>query len=200
MTMASADLTCSEVEREELDLKYLRGQLSQERAEAFEAHYFGCESCWELVHRGAELRASRAVRPRRRLALPWTLLAAAVLVGAVGLGLWRSRDGGIAPGPDSERGDPGTALVVRASADSASLSLAWNPVADAAGYRVRLFLQDGTLLTEREGTDTSLVLARADLNAPGRYLWLVLALDRLGGELVRSGLIDAEPPPASRAP
>lgn len=194
MTMADAELTCSEVERDELDLKYLRGQLDAERAEAFEAHYFGCDRCWELVHGGAQLRASRPARPHW-LRGPWTLLAAAVLVGAVGIGLWRAQSGREGPAPDRERAEPRPELGVRAASDGVTLSVGWNRVAEAAGYRVRLYRQDGQLVTEREVADTSFALPRRELVADGPYLWQVLALDRLGGELARSGLIDAAPPP-----
>ena len=37
---------------------YLAGKLPEDEAEAFEAHYFECERCWEEVQRGSELRAA----------------------------------------------------------------------------------------------------------------------------------------------
>jgi anti-sigma factor RsiW len=197
MTMASAGLTCSEVERDELDLKYLRGELSPEQAEAFEAHYFACDRCWELVHAGAEIRAARPARGRRRV-LPWPLLAAAVLVGAVGIGLWRSQRPN--PPADSERaGSPG-ALLLGVSGDATTLTASWSPLAGAAGYRVRLFAPDGAVLSERETTDTSVSLSRGSLPSSGPFFWQVQALDRLGGELARSALTDALPQPRAPAP
>ncbi len=197
MTMASAGLTCSEVERDELDLKYLRGQLSPEQAEAFEAHYFGCDRCWELVHGGAQVRATRPARPRR-LPLPWPVLAAAVLLGAVGIGLWRLQRPN--PPPDTERAGSSGALLVRVSTGAATLAVSWSPLPGAASYRVRLFAPDGAVLSEREVADTTLSLTRDSVTATGPLFWQVQALDRLGGELARSALTDALPKPPPTAP
>jgi hypothetical protein len=195
MTMASTDLTCSDVERDELDLKYLRGRLSPEHAEAFEAHYFACDRCWALVHGGFEVRATRPARPRW-LSRSWPMLAAAVLVGAVGIGFWRLQQRPGAVLPDAERAGPSGAVRVEAGAEGSSLTARWSSIAGAAGYRVRLFTKDGAVAVERELVDTSLSLTRDSVKtAAGPLYWQVQALDRLGGELARSPLVDALPPP-----
>lgn len=189
MTMAGADLSCDEVEREELDLQYLRGQLSPERAEAFEAHYFGCDRCFQLVRAGRELQATRPAR-RSWLGGRWPLLAAAVLVAAVGVVLLRPRP--VPLSPDTERAAPAGALSLSASASAESLSVHWSPLPGAAGYRVRLYRQDGSLASERELADTALAITRAGITGSGPWFWQVSALDRQGGELARSALVEAE--------
>ena len=40
------DLDCASVEEGELVNLYVTHQLSDGDAEAFEKHYFGCETCW----------------------------------------------------------------------------------------------------------------------------------------------------------
>jgi hypothetical protein len=192
MTMPSVDLTCDQVERDELDLKYLHGRLRPEQAEAFEAHFFGCDACWELVRAGQALRATRPV-PAARSMRPWGLLAAAVLIGALGIGLWRAGSPTGLAVPDRLRAgpDPG-ALMVRALPASTGSAAIWNIVPGAASYRVRLFTRDGGLVVEREIADTSFAVARDSLLSPGPHYWQVQALDRMGGELARSGLVEAE--------
>ncbi len=189
--MSSGDLTCEQVERDQLDLKYLHGRLSPERAEPFEAHFFGCDRCWDLVRMGQEVRATRPVlgaRPTR----PWWLAAAAVLVGALGIGLWRASPGNETVAPDNLRAGPApSALDVRALAGGTGPTAIWNIVPGAASYRVRLFTGDGGLVTEREISDTSFAVPGDSLVTPGPHYWQVQALDRMGRELARSGLIEA---------
>jgi len=200
MTMPTVELTCEQVERDELDLKYLHGRLSPEQAEAFEAHFFGCDRCWDLVRAGQEVRATRPV-PLVRSRRPWALLVAAVLLGALGVGLWRAgpRAGTVAP--DSLRAGPAqSALDVRALAGGTGPSVAWNIVSGAASYRVRLFTHDGGLILEREIPDTSFVVPSDSLVTPGQLFWQVQALDRTGAELARSGLVEAAPLPPRPVP
>ena len=52
------DLDCQYVEENDLVSSYLGGRLSEEEAEAFERHYFGCERCWAEVKAGQEIRAA----------------------------------------------------------------------------------------------------------------------------------------------
>lgn len=40
------------------DVRYLAGSLTDAEAEAFEEHYFGCDTCWKAVQRGAEIRSA----------------------------------------------------------------------------------------------------------------------------------------------
>lgn len=189
-------MTCERVELEELDLRYIRGTLPEELAEAFEAHFFGCDRCWALVRGGNELRAARggATAPRRPRV--WAMALAAAVVGAVGVGLWRdSRRTEPAVTPASlERGGPATALVLGAATEAGRLAAHWSRVPGAATYRVRFFGADGSVLLSRETPDTALTVARDSLGGPGgSLLWQVQALDRLGGELIRSALVEVVP-------
>lgn len=201
--MSSGDLTCEQVERDELDLKYLHGRLSPERAEPFEAHYFGCDRCWDLVRMGQDVWVTRPV-PATRSTRPWGLLAAAILIGALGIGLWRASTRTEPVAPDRLRAVPApSALDVRALPSSTGVSAIWNIVPGAASYRVRLFTRDGGLVQEREIPDTSYAIARDSLltpGTPGPHYWQVQALDRIGAELARSGLIEAGASPPRPAP
>jgi anti-sigma factor RsiW len=52
--MDEQPMTCELVDQRELDRRYLTGQLNDNEASAFEAHYFACDRCWALV-KGGEL-------------------------------------------------------------------------------------------------------------------------------------------------
>jgi hypothetical protein len=45
---------------------YVQARLAPVDADAFEAHYFDCASCWELVHTGNDVRAALLSGPRVR--------------------------------------------------------------------------------------------------------------------------------------
>lgn len=197
--MSSDDLTCEQVERDELDLKYLHRRLRPEQAEPFEEHYFGCDRCWELVRMGQEVLATRP-DPASRSTWSWGLLATAALMGALGVGLWRFFPRTEPIAPDSLRAGPAPgALNVRSLLVGTGASAIWDIVPGAASYRVRLFTKDGGLVVEREIPDTSFAVARDALLSPEPHYWQVQALDRIGGELTRSGLIEVRisptPPP-----
>jgi CHAT domain-containing protein len=95
------DLDCQYVEEHELVTSYLAGRLSEDEAEAFEKHYFGCEKCWAEVRAGNEIRAALkghagGATVRRGPWTNWKLLAIAAAVGVVvfgGLLFVRNRDG-----------------------------------------------------------------------------------------------------------
>jgi hypothetical protein len=200
MSMPDA-VNCERVEREELDLRYLRGALPEPLAEAFEAHYFGCDACWALVRRGNDLRAARPSPGAARWPRSRTLGLAAVLVAAVGLGFWRMTRSE-APGvtaPSLERGGSAAVIALEAGATDGLVSARWSRVPLAAGYRIRCFGPDGGLLLQRQTPDTALTVPRDSLRvgSTGPLVWQVQALDRLGGELARSALIEgpsAAPP------
>ena len=208
--MPEQPLNCPYGPDSDIDARYLAGTLSPEESEAFEEHYFGCDRCFAAVQRGNEIRAAMSAAadtgvvplgsPRRRLS-PWqpALVAAAVVVIAVGIRQASSRK----TVPDTI-GDPvpidasrGTApqLALRSHATSTALAAAWSPLTSAHSYRVRLLGADGSLLFERETTDTVVVLAR-DLvrNEPPVY-WEVLALDALRGVVASSQVVQAETSP-----
>jgi CHAT domain-containing protein len=91
-------LDCHYVEENDLVSRYIAGKLPEEEAEAFEAHYFGCERCWSEVRAATEVRAAmekpagapvvplaerREGRRRRAAFSGRTLaLAATLLIGA----------------------------------------------------------------------------------------------------------------------
>jgi hypothetical protein len=188
--MISAELTCEQVERDELDLQYLRGRLSPEAAEAFEAHFFGCDRCWDLVRTGQDLRAARPVIPRRNVIRPWMMLAAAAVVAAVGVGLWRGRPD-LPPSPAATLRAGSAGLLEVRPVPGADLGAVWNIIPGAATYRIRLYTRDGALVLEREVPDTAFTVAPDSAGAARPLYWQVQALDRMGGELSRSGLVDA---------
>jgi CHAT domain-containing protein/tetratricopeptide (TPR) repeat protein len=100
------DLGCQYVEEHDLVSAYLGERLSEQEAEAFERHFFGCERCWGEVKAGEEIRAAlrrggaggaaAAAAPSSIIRQgPWTtprvlMLAAAVAIAAAGAALlWR---------------------------------------------------------------------------------------------------------------
>lgn len=101
-------IDCEYVQDHDLVKSYLGGGLSEKEAEAFEAHYFACDRCWEEVNTANQIRASAAPASSQRdtgvrvrypppVARPqWRALAlaAAVAVALLGGGLFylRSRD------------------------------------------------------------------------------------------------------------
>lgn len=181
-------LTCEQVDQEELDTRYLRGQLDAARAEAFEAHYFGCDRCWGLVQGGNQIRAAQSVStpPKSRSNRVWWIAAVAAFAAVAGVSVLRElRTDGPEP-VDTLRGGMADLAQPVATAEPNRLTLAWKKVPDAASYRVRLFGGDGTMLIQREVTDTSFSIARDSIASPTLQLvWQVHALDRLGGEMAR---------------
>lgn len=91
------ELDCEYVEEQNLVSGYLSGRLSEQDAEAFEKHFFGCEKCWAEVKAGEEIRATLQ-RGRARVKTPvvsnvrrgpwvrWLALAAAAAIGAAAVG------------------------------------------------------------------------------------------------------------------
>jgi hypothetical protein len=56
--MAVMLIDCGGVEAADTELRYLTGALTEDEAEAFEAHFMGCERCWTALHRAIELSAA----------------------------------------------------------------------------------------------------------------------------------------------
>ena len=205
--MSLNEITCELVHEGDLDTRYLAGRLSEEEAEAFEAHFFGCERCWKLVQQGlgvqSAFRADPSTRSSAISATParanrrWWGLAAAAAVAAVAFGMWWT---GFQPQPrlpeDVFRGES-TALLVVATADSADLTASWPRVAGAEVYRVRLYGADGSMAVERTTPDTSVSVPLDSIVAArdAGMFWQVQALDRLrnsvaGSDLTRAVLPD----------
>lgn len=71
------------------------------------------------------------------------------------------------------------------------LIASWERTPEASSYRVRLYSAGGTVLHQREVTDTTVALAAASLPnvAPDAPLyWEIQALNRVRQVLARSGL------------
>ncbi len=65
---APSSITCAQVERDELERRYVASLLTDDEADAFEAHYFACERCWAALQRAVELRAALDAEQVGRLA------------------------------------------------------------------------------------------------------------------------------------
>jgi hypothetical protein len=153
--MSMPDLTCAEVDDRDLESSYLAGRLTAEEAEAYEAHYFGCERCWRTLETALAVRsASGARRPARFGGR--ALAAAATVVLAVAGGWWITTRGPASP-DDALRG-AGDVLAVQLVRGPAGLEVSWVPRPDADRYRVRIFGADGGLLLERSTADTAVVV------------------------------------------
>lgn len=100
-------MSCTEIARTDTLEKYLLGELDEERACAFEEHYFACAECSDAVQDDAALLSELvderwAVRDKRHpeWSSQWVFLAAAaMLVLAIGAFLWLRAPSGSAPSP-----------------------------------------------------------------------------------------------------
>jgi anti-sigma factor RsiW len=205
--MDNQRMTCERVDREDLDTRYLAAQLTEAEAEAFEAHYFECDRCWELVHRGVEVRS--AGRPAATVkVLPasprqwrrWMLVPLAAAAVAL---LWVATRRTSEPPAGSDttvRGGAGTdSLLVVVGPAGSNVGATWSGVADAASYQVRLFDASGALLWERRIADTAVSIPRDSIPgiSPGSLYWQIQALDLIGAAVARSALIEVPPLPDS---
>jgi hypothetical protein len=218
--MEPTQITCTRVEEDDLDARYLAGTLSEEEAEAFEEHYFGCERCWSSVQRGLDVRAANApvgreaparapvliveqgaaerpaLAPRRRW---WPIAIAASLV-IVAVGLWSRDDQSLVPTTDVLRG-PTDSIRAVASVDGRTLLVTWPPKSGADRYGVRLQRSDATVVIERVIADTSFAISRDSLvrvtDGESVY-WEVRALDALRRTIARSRLVPTVVPSRSR--
>ena len=196
-------MTCDRVDREDLDTRYLAGRLGDTEAEAFEAHFFECDRCWGLVHRGVEVRsagrlAATAKKPPARTAR-WRRWSWIPLAAAAAALLWiGTRPTGVpVAGSDATvRGGEGAdSLLVSVGSGGSNVEATWSTVADATSYQVRLFDANGALLWERRISDTTVSVARDSLpgRSAGSLYWQIRALDLIGAALVRSALVEVPP-------
>lgn len=179
------DLTCADVDDRDLESGYVAGRLTAEEADAYEAHYFGCDRCWRRLEIALAIRSARGARRRALLGVRGLAIAATAVI-AVGVGWWITRPS--APPVDALRGG-GEALTVRMDVTPAELAAAWAPQTGADQYRVRVFSADGGLLLERLTVDTAIVLAPP----PGAAFLDVTVLDVLREVVSRSGLVPIAP-------
>ena len=219
--MEPTHVTCTRVEEEDLDARYLAGTLSEEEAEAFEEHYFGCDRCWTSVQTGLDVRAANAPttdEPRVRTPAltiergsqtraaglarrPWLPVAIAASVAIIAVGVWRSgRIDPVTPGGDGLRGATDSVHAV-AFARGDTLFVGWTPTPSADLYGVRLQKSDATVILERMVTDTSLAVPRDSLSGVTngeRVYWEVRALDALRRTIARSRLVPTQVPSGRR--
>lgn len=192
--MRSNAITCADTDQGDLEARYAAGVLSDNEAEAFEQHLFECERCWTMVQRAVEIRAvetriSRGPARRNNRATRWLAIAAAatiVVAGTLTFDAWR-RQGSE---PIAMRG-PTDSLHVVTQTRGTTLTASWERAPEATSYRVRLYSASGTLLHNREVTDTSISLPAASLRAtaPGTALyWEIQAINRMRQVVARSGL------------
>ena len=192
--MAPRQLTCVEVDRDDLEERYLAGRLSEPDAEAFEAHYFACERCWSTVSRGLEVRAAGGAGAA---AAGWPLHPSSDATapsrprGAASAATTRPpgapsrtpvRWGALAAAASllvavalwrASTGPDAATTTVRGSTDSLhvvahlgrdSLHAAWPVVRDAVRYRARLLTANAAVLLARETADTAVAVPRSMLD------------------------------------
>ena len=221
--MKPTQVTCTRVEAEDLDARYLAGTLSEEEAEAFEEHYFGCDRCWAAVQLGLDVRAATAAadsespggapaltigrgRPARLQGTPpsrrrWWPIAVAASVAVLTVAVWQWDDASrIVPIDDAVRG-PSDSIHVVASTRGRMMTVSWPPKPSADRYGVRLQKSDATVIVERIISDTSLAVPRDSLvgvTAGERVYWEVRALDALRRTIARSRLVPTQVPQGGR--
>lgn len=203
--MSVNEITCDVIDEKELDTDYLAGRLSPEDAEAFEAHYFGCDRCWGLVQAGLEVQGayqpcapslgstSTLAKFGNQSYRRWYGLAAAAGIAAVALGLWQVSDPSEPRRPENFRGENSEFRVTTAAPNGAPTA-SWPHVTDADLYQVRLYAADGVLMLERETTDTALSLSTDSIPrvaAGVELFWQVQAFDRLRNSIAQSALAPA---------
>lgn len=199
------EIDCALVEQHDLVGEYLAERLDPQQAEAFEAHYFGCERCSAEVQVASELRAAvggtalvaspAGVAPPRRLAGEdlATLLAAAAAVAIVVVGLREPpKKPAIETVPESQvlRGETADSVDLRVSlgADGQVL-LRWTPQLEAQTYRIDVLRTDGIRVFRTETPESRLELSTSTLPAPPpgiSFLVRIEALNMAGQTVARS--------------
>ena len=196
--MDNSEITCERVERDSLDTRYLRGELPEDLAEAFEAHFFGCDRCWTLVHGGlgamaamstqpiSAPRPATAARPSWRRMGGWAAAAGIAALALLYVGDRRGR--APEPTPPVMRGRvSGFAATVNESHDS--IVVAWVAQPSAVRYRLTLFSATGDALMTTDIPSSRWSVAADSLArlAGGTPAWIqVEALDRLDLPVAKS--------------
>lgn len=202
--MSDLKLDCTAAREGDFVDRYVAGRLSDAEAEAFEAHYFACESCWAEVQTALEVRAAlesregAGTRPQHpgRPGLRWIGWTAGLAAAAAAAFLFFN------VGSDGGPGDPGasedvfrgagTALNVETRAAEGTLVAEWATVPDADIYVARIYTEDGRLLYEREVSTPRVEVETAVLMEQGSFTvvyWRIEALDSLRQPVARSSLV-----------
>lgn len=180
-------IDCPNTGERDLALLYLAGKLPEDEAEAFEAHYFECESCWQDVQRGSELRAAfgkPAVAPAARAtrsAWDWRPLAAAAVIAFVGLGVWQlTRRTAEEPTRPVLRGVNAEGLALKVeTGPQGGIELTWPAHPDAATYAVEVLASDGVSVWKREIEEPRLNIGPAILPAPRAGISFLIKVEAL---------------------
>jgi hypothetical protein len=185
---------------------YLAGRLSTAKTEAFEAHTFGCDRCFEELQRAAELRAAnqnqvasdahmhRPVARSRWVSWPSLAVAATVVLA---IGVWYAtpvNDDAEVPlepvyrdGADSTTSGQGLRLAVERNDDTVSFS--WTEVPGADQYQLQVLTESGDPVFEQQTQGTSIELSATTWqgsDATGKFYGQVIALDELRQVIVKS--------------
>ena len=142
--------------------RYLRGRMAQAEADAFEAHYFACQTCATELSLAMRVRAAgRTVKPleaQRAKRWPGLLVAAslAILIGVVAI---ERRDE--TPAQYRSSGDAPITIQVNRS------SVQWSRVAGATRYVIETFAADGARLESHTVPATT---ERIDLSTPATHV------------------------------
>jgi hypothetical protein len=207
------EMECTRVVDQDLLERYLARQLAAEEEEQLESHWMSCDECWQTLQRALEVHAafdgavSGSALPQdagaARLGMPggkhrytrqWWSLAAAAAIAAIAVGTLRDTRWRSLPSADTTRRGAKDALHVRAGGSPDVLTATWSPVADADVYQVRLLTADGSLLVQRNVSDTTVAIhadSLAALDRGGTMYWDVQALDQLRKPIAHSGLTEA---------
>lgn len=114
-------MDCQDVLNSEIAERYVAGELSEAEQSDFEAHFFGCEACFEelqlLQAAQAALRRKPSMAVRRAPSLRWLAAAAGLLI-VLGAGWWA-----IGPARRSPAGIQSAQVKPAAPARAESLAL-----------------------------------------------------------------------------
>ena len=183
---------------------YVARTLDDQEADAFEKHYFSCDSCWNEVQRGLEVRSGFGMPATKTRTLPrWLPLAAAAGLAGVALvgTFWLRPPASVEPVQrDAQPSE--TTVRVRTELTNGRLVARWEAVAGADRYVVSLVDAEGNGLLERQIRETEIHIERDTLSpslAPDAALfWRVQAQDELLRVLADSGPVRAGPAPRGR--
>lgn len=197
--MSVKEIDCAQVDECDLVALYLGGKLPEAEAEAFEAHYFGCERCsGELkaaaqirVAKGVDVFAARWAGKRRAKRVTWTLLAAAAAVAVMVFGLQRlSRRPEISQSEPVWRGSSVQTISLEISpSPTGQLVLRWRAHPEAQVYVVEIFASDGASVWRQETSEATVSIPVGVLppSKPGvSFFATVEALDSMHQVIAKS--------------
>ena len=188
------EMDCTQTDEIDLAALYLAGRLPSDEAEAFEAHYLGCERCSSALREAGAIRAAfdkpvlAPASPSPRATSGWrdvgTLLAAAATVATFFFGMRQAAErepivsDGVLRSATTESMD----LAIGKQADG-GVALIWPAQPRAHSYRIEIVRSDGVSVLRSETEERHVSLAVADLPPVPEGVTLlakVEALDAVG--------------------